>query len=941
MSLRTDDLRRAAIRRPDDVASDAGADIAHGLTESEAARRLAANGSNELTAVQALPRWRRLLEQFRDPLIYLLLAAVLISLVAWLVDGSTGIPVDAVVITVIVIANAAIGYLQEAHAENAVAALQAMTEVSSVVVREDQLITVPSRNLVVGDVLVLVEGDSVGADARLISTAGLHLAESALTGESEAVAKDTATLAGQVPIGDRTDMVFKGTAVTRGTGRAVVTATGMDTEMGAIARLLEATVESPTPLETEIALVGKVLGIAVVAIAVLVMTTVWWVNGVDTFADAMTILLLGVSLAVAAVPEGLPAILSVVLSIGVQRMARREAIVKKLSSVEALGAASVICSDKTGTLTRNEMTIERLMTSTGTVELSGVGYAPVGSAASNGHALDDPDLLAETFTVLSGGAFASDAQLRQGDQGWEITGDPTEAAFLVAEQKLGLTDRRRERFTRVGEIPFTSDRKMMSVLGLDHAHADAQVLVSKGAPEILLPRCTHLRSGTRVVPLTQELRDRVADEVDAMSARSLRTLSVAYRVLSPSEVVTGADGASPEVPEALEHDLVFAGTVGMLDPPRAEAAVAVAAARRAGIRVLMITGDHPATALRIAQDLGIADGGTSAVTGDHLEGIDDAELRTTVRDTSVYARVAPEHKLRIVSALQSEGNVVAMTGDGVNDAPALKSADIGVAMGIAGTSVTREAASMILADDNFSTIVAAVRQGRVIFENIRKFLRYLLSSNMGEVLAVFGGVVLAGVLGLKEASSESVVLPLLATQILWINLVTDSAPALAMGVDPETGDVMSRAPRSMNDRVIDRRMWVGVVLIGAVIAAATLFSIDVFLPHGLVDGTDSLEVARTAGFTTLVLAQLVNAFNSRSETTSAFRGLFVNGWLWGAVVTGLVAQVLVVEVPFLQRAFGTASLNPVHWLVCAGLASSVLWADELRKVVLRRLDRRP
>ncbi|MGI9157834.1 MAG: cation-translocating P-type ATPase [Marmoricola sp.] len=918
------------------VARRADVDVHLGLTGEEAARRLVQDGRNELAPARAVPRWRRVVEQFHDPLIYLLLAAVLVSLVAWLVEGSSGVPVDALVITVIVVANAVIGYLQEAHAQNAVAALRSMTEVSSVVVRDGSATTVPSPHLVVGDLLVLGEGDSVGADARLVHTAALHLAESALTGESEAVTKDPATLVSEVPLGDRTDMVYKGTAVTRGRGRAVVTATGMDTEVGSVARLLDTAVEGPTPLQTEIAFVGKVLGIAVVVIAAVVMTTVWWVNGVDNFTDAMTVLLLGVSLAVAAVPEGLPAILSVVLSIGVQRMARRDAIVKKLSSVEALGAASVICSDKTGTLTRNEMTIERLVTATGTVEISGVGYAPTGCATSAGHAVDDPDLYAEMTAVLSGGSLASDAQLQQVDGSWQITGDPTEAAFLVAETKVGLTEGRTRRFTRVEEVPFTSERKMMSVVCLDHEYDDAPVLVTKGAPESLLSRCTHLRSGTQVVPLTDAHRLRIGAEVEELSAKALRTLSVAYRPLTADEV-----DRDDRVPEAdLEHDLVLAGTVGMLDPPREEAGVAVEAARRAGIRVVMITGDHPATALRIAQDLGIADPATVAVTGQQLQQMGDDALRLVVQESCVYARVAPEHKLRIVSALQSGGNVVAMTGDGVNDAPALKSADIGVAMGISGTSVTQEAAAMILADDDFSTILVAVRQGRVIFDNIKKFLRYLLSSNMGEVLSVFGGVVLAGVLGLKGASTESVVLPLLATQILWVNLVTDSAPALAMGVEPETDDVMARRPRSRNDRVIDARMWAGVLVVGLVIAVATLFTIDIFLPGGTVDGSDSLDVARTAGFTTLVLAQLFNAFNSRSETTSAFQRVFVNGWLWAAVAAALAAQVLVVEVPFLQQAFGTASLDPLHWVICLALASSVLWADELRKVVLRHRDSR-
>ncbi|MEP7088509.1 MAG: cation-translocating P-type ATPase [Nocardioidaceae bacterium] len=921
-----------------EVLASLGTDPERGLGSAEVASRLERDGPNELTAAPGVPRWRRLLDQLDDPLVYLLLAAVAISVVAWFAEGASGLPVDAIVIAVILVANSVIGYLQEARAEAAVGALRDLTEVQSTVLRDGSAGRLASSRLVRGDLLLLAEGDSVGADARLLDSASLHVAESSLTGESQPVEKDATTLSGPLPLGDRADMVFKGTVVISGTGRAVVTRTGMHTEVGAIARLLDEAVQTPTPLEVEIARVGRTLGIAVVLIALVVMATIWVASGVHTTADAVTVLLLGVSLAVAAVPEGLPAILSVVLSIGVQRMAGREAIVKRLSSVETLGSASVICSDKTGTLTRNEMTLQRVVTASGTTHVTGVGYAPVGEVQSGGEAVDDPDLLAEATVVLSGGSLASDAVLQEVDGGWQVLGDPTEGAFLVAERKLGVRERRMARFTRVAEIPFTSERKIMSTIERDHEHDDL-VLVSKGAPDVLLGHCSRLRSGGTVVPLTEEMRARILATVEELSEGALRTLSVAYRTLRPDEVgPTSPDDpvAVPlEVTPGLEDDLVFAGTVGIIDPARAEAAVAVAEAHRAGIRVVMITGDHPATALRIARDLGIAEPGQRALTGAQIEDLDAPGLQEASRSTSVYARVAPEHKLRIVDALQADRNIVAMTGDGVNDAPALKSADIGVAMGRTGTEVTKEASAMILADDNFATIVVAVRQGRVIFDNIKKFLRYLLSSNMGEVLTVFGGVVLAGWIGLDAASSDTVVLPLLATQILWVNLVTDSAPALAMGVDPETDDVMARRPRQLDDRVIDARMWSGVVMLGLVIAAATLFTIDVFLPGGLVEGHDSLDVARTAGFTTLVLAQLFNAFNSRSETTSAFRRPFVNRWLWGAVAFVVVAQVLVVEVPLLQHAFGTASLDPGHWLVCAGTASAVLWFDELRKQVSR------
>jgi P-type Ca2+ transporter type 2C len=662
-----------------------------------------------------------------------------------------------------------------------------------------------------------------------------------------------------------------------------------------------------------------------------VVGTILAISEIRNAGDVIEVLLLGVALAVAAVPEGLPAILSVVLALGVQRMAKHHAIVKNLSSVETLGSASVICSDKTGTLTRSEMTIERIMTASGETRVTGVGYAPDGRVEHGGTALAGGSLRHEQIVVLSGGALAGNAELRQAPGGaWEIHGDPTEAAFLVAERKLGVTERREKRFERVGEIPFTSERKLMSSIERDHEHGDALVVVTKGAPDVLLERCSRARVGKEVLALDDALRAKILADVDTLSDAALRTLAVAYRPLEAGESHLDA--------EKLERNLVFVGTVGMMDPPREEAAVAIAEARRAGIRVIMITGDHPRTAARIAADLGIVPPGAGALTGHDIDAMDDAAFAAAVRETSVYARVSPAHKLRIVDALQADGNIVAMTGDGVNDAPALKSADIGVAMGITGTEVTKEAAKMILADDNFATIVEAVREGRNIFDNIRKFLRYLLSSNMGEVLTVFLGVVGASVIGLSS-NNGTVVLPLLATQILWLNLITDSWPALAMGIDPPTDDVMARRPRRLTERVIDARMWAGVLEIGLVVALAALLTMDMFLPGGLIEGHGDLPLARTAGFTVLVVAHLFNCFNARSETTSAFHHLFVNPWLWAALALSGFLQVAVVHVPFLNIAFGTVPLSLHQWMVCVAMGSSVLWYSELRKLALRALAR--
>ncbi len=908
-----------------------GTDLARGLTPEEAARRLARDGPNELRSAPPVPVWQRLLAQFRDPLIYLLLGAIAIAFAAWVIEGREGLPVDALVIAAIVLANAVLGYLQEARAESAVAALARMTAASSSVVRGGHTQRIPSDGLVRGDVLVLAEGDAVGADARLAQAATLRVQEASLTGEAEAVLKDPATLAEPAVLGDRLNMVFKGTAVVQGTGLAVVTATGMRSEMGAIAGMLEATVEEPTPLQKEVTRIGRMLGIAVLAIAVVVVATVLAVSDVRSAADVITVLLLGVSLAVAAVPEGLPAILSLVLAIGVRRMAQRRAIVKRLSSVETLGSATVICSDKTGTLTRSEMTIVRVATASGRARVTGVGYEPRGEVEPEPGGGNAEALLAEEIVVLSGGSLASNAQLRQSADGvWQIHGDPTEAAFLVAERKLGVSQRRERRFERVRELPFTSERKMMSAIEIDRERGGERVIITKGAPDVLLSRCTRMRRGLEAVPLDDELRKRILADIDSFSDEALRTLAVAYRPLEPGE--------DPELGERLERALVFAGTVGIIDPPRAEAAEAIREAQRAGIRIIMITGDHPRTAARIAADLGIVAPGAAALTGREIDKLDAAAFAAAVRRTSVYARVAPAHKLRIVDALQADGHIVAMTGDGVNDAPALKSADIGVAMGLTGTEVTKQAAKMILADDNFATIVAAVREGRAIFSNIRKFLRYLLSSNMGEVLTVFLGVVLAGVIGLtgsEAGSGQGMILPLLATQILWINLITDSGPALAMGVDPPTGDVMARRPRKIGDRVIDARMWAGVIATGVVMAAATLLTLDLYLPGGLIEGTRGLENARTAAFTVLVFAQLFNTFNARSEAVSAFHGLFANHWLWGAIALSLGLQVAVVHVPLLNVAFGTVPLSLEQWLVCAAMGSVVLWAAEARKLLIR------
>ncbi len=928
-----------------ELARDLGSDPTTGLSVVAAAERLAHDGPNELETTPRKPLWKRFFAQFSDPLVGLLLVAIIISAVAWVFEGARGVPVDSIVIAAVLLLNAIIGLVQENRADQAVAALKEMTKAMSMVIRDGARVEVPAAELVRGDLVVLSEGDQVPADARLVSAAALRVIEASLTGEAEAVSKSTAPVSPVAELAERTNMVFRGTSIAQGSGSAIVTATGTDTEVGAIAELLSSVDDAPTPLQREIAQVSKMLGIAVLGIAVIVIVTLVLLGNVHSSEDFVDTLLLGVSLAVAAVPEGLPAILSVVLALGVQRMAAHNAVVKKLTSVETLGSATVICSDKTGTLTRSEMTIQEVATASGSTVVTGVGYEPVGRVAPDADHDGIPDaeklagpLADEVTVVLSGGVMASDSELAQDEDGaWHVLGDPTEGAFLVAEIKAGVAGSREGRFDRVGVIPFTSERKLMSVFYLDEAH-DSITMVAKGAPDILLELCTRVRVGKGSQPLDDIHRQRVMAEIEEMSSRALRTLAVAVREITREQFEATRIGSETERQEhltALENGLTLAGVVGIIDPARPEAARAVAEAHRARIRVLMITGDYPATAGRIAADLAIAPEGARVLTGAELTAMDDDELSAVVRDVNVYARVAPAHKMRIVRALQAQGETVAMTGDGVNDAPALRAADIGVAMGVAGTQVTKEAGTMVLADDNFATIVDAVREGRRIFDNIRKFLRYLLSSNMGEVLTVFLGVVLAGVLGLTTEGGSGVVLPLLATQILWINLVTDSAPALAMGVDPSVEDVMARRPRRADEPVINRSMWSGIISIGLVMAIATLLTIDIFLPGGLIEGADSLPVARTAGFTTLVFAQLFNTLNARSEDVSAFHHLFVNPWLWASLALGVVLQVLVVEIGFLQTAFGTASLDLMHWGVCFAMASTVLWFDEIRKLIRR------
>jgi Ca2+-transporting ATPase len=913
-------------QQADAVVAALGSDARRGLSDDEARSRLARDGPNELTAETPSPGWRRFLAQFQDALVILLLIATAISAALWAIEREAPLPYEAIAIFAVVLLNAAMGYVQESRAEAAVAALRAMSAAEAAVVRGGERRSIPATRIVAGDVILVEEGNTIPADARLIESAALNCAEAALTGESVPVEKDTAAIDGEVPLGDRRNMIYSGTAATYGHGRAVVTATGMRSEMGRIAGLLEATREEKTPLQRELDRTGRVLGIVVIAIAVVMIGTIVVVEEVRAVGALFDVLILGVALAVAAVPEGLPAVVTAVLSIGVQRMARRRAIVRHLAAVETLGSATVIASDKTGTLTKNEMTVRAAVSASGRATFEGTGYAPAGGVTrADGRAIDGP-LRVELERALSAADLANNATVEEHDGRWTVQGDPTEGALIVAARKAGLRpEALSARLPRVGEVPFSSERKLMSTVHREAQGDQRAIVFTKGAPDVLLARCSFESVGEARRPLTDARRGAILQANDALAAEALRTLGVAGRWLPPE-----ADGDTAKGGERLERDLVFIALIGMIDPPRAEAKDAVAKARGAGIRPIMITGDHPRTAAVIAQELGISGDGR-ALTGAELEAMTPEVRAQAVAEVSVFARVNPEHKLRIVDALRHVGAVVAMTGDGVNDAPALKKADIGIAMGVTGTDVAKQAADMVLADDNFATIVAAVEEGRAIFANIRKFLRYLLSSNIGEVMTMFFGVLLARSIGL-HAESGAVVLPLTATQILWINLVTDGAPALALGLDPADEGLMRQPPRPAGEPVVTASMWRGIALVGVVMAAGTLFVLDASLPGGFVEGTGGLRYAQSMAFTTLMLYQVFNVVNARSDTRSAFAHLFSNQWLWLAIGVSLALQVLVVYVPALQRAFGTVALSAADWAVCAGVASTVLWVRELTKL---------
>ena len=861
-----------------------------GLTTNEADRRRKLWGPNELKAVQGVSIWSILFDQFKNTLILILMVGAGLS--AYL-----GHDIEAIAIAAIVLFAVGLGFFQEFRAERAIDALRRMAAPMATVLRDGEESEAPSRELVPGDIVLLAAGDRVPADLRLIEAINLQVEEASLTGESVPVAKRSLPLPDpSLTLGDRRNMAYAGTLVAYGRGRAVVVATGMGTEFGKIAQMLQSVETGRTPLQENLDKVGHILAIVALVLVGFVVAL-----GLLRGSPLIEMLIFGIALAVAVVPEALPAVVTISLAIGVQRMVKRHALMRRLPAVETLGSTSVICSDKTGTLTKDEMTAIRVYAAGHTINVSGAGYEPHGEFSSDGKPVQPDGALA---LLLRSVVLASDAHMARNDEAgrWRIKGDPTEGALIVAAAKADFHKPDLEnRFPRIGEIPFTSETKRMTTLNRD---GERLVAHSKGAPEVVLASCTHQLTDDGPRELDASSREAILSAAQDMASEALRVLAVAIK---PEATLENA-----------ECDLLFLGLVGIIDPPRPEARDAIQTCKRAGIKAVMITGDHPLTAQAVARELGLLKNGR-IVTGAELEAMSDTQLEAQVEAIEVYARVSPAHKLRVVMALQKNGHIVAMTGDGVNDAPALKKADIGIAMGVTGTDVSKEAAAMTLTDDNFASIVAAIEEGRGIFGNIKKYLMYLLSSNIGEIVVMAGAMVI----GLP--------MPLNAIQILYVNLATDGLPALALAVDPPESDLMGRKPR--NSRVgIFTRPVVILMLTGGLWSGA----VNIVLFAWALESGRSLEEAMTMTFVSLVLIQFFKAYNFRSDRHSVLDRPFANKWLNLAILSQLLMLALVVNVPIFHEPFGTFSLTLADWLVVVGLAFTVSPLLEMTKWMGRR-----
>ena len=880
----------------DEVAGALGGDLSLGLASAEAEARLKKYGPNQLKEKKGTSPLIIFLEQFQNFIVWILIGAALVSgfLKEW---------VDALAIVAIVILNAILGFIQEYRAEKSLAALKKLSSPNSKVIRDGRHDIIPSSNLVPGDLIELEAGDNVPADSRLVwVSANFNAQEASLTGESTPVAKAALALEErEIPLAERANMVYMGTSAVSGKARAIVCLSGMQTELGRIAGMIQEVKEETTPLQRKLEEFGKwIVGLCFVLVGLVFLLE--WLRG----GKLIEVFLTSVSLAVAAIPEGLPAVVTVALGLGVQRMVKRHALIRKLPSVETLGCATVICSDKTGTLTKNEMTVQAVFADNSLFRVSGIGYEPKGEFLLNEKALkiqEYPSLRRALECAL----LCNGAELRKNDSGYKIIGDPTEGALLTAGAKAGLWKEALEKeFSFVEEIPFDSQRKKMTVVRKDKG---GLIAFTKGAPDILLADCAGIEENGKVRELTADDRVKILAVNNDLANQALRVLAVAYRRFSQP----------PDKYEAktVEEGLVFAGLAAMIDPPREEVKRAMLLCAHAGIKTVMITGDHKNTAVAIAKELGFFKQHSRALTGEELDSLSEEEFRNVLESIPVYARVSPEHKLRIVRAWRARKEVVAMTGDGVNDAPAVKEADIGVAMGITGTDVTKEVSDMVITDDNFASIVSAVEEGRGIYDNIKKFVHYLLSCNTGEILVMF----VSSLVGWPA--------PLLPIHILWVNLVTDGFPALALGVDPVDPGVMSRPPRNPDEKVVTKQRAFLLLVQGAFIAFCSLlaFSFVLFVEK------EGIERARTAAFIVLACSQLFHSYNCRSMSESLFKiGILTNKKLILATSVSFVLQMAVVYVPFLQKVFKTEALGVFDWVMVVVISSFPLWAMEAVKM---------
>lgn len=862
-----------------------------GLISHESSKRLDKYGKNKLSQKQKFTALRIFITQFKSFLVALLILAVIVSYYL-------GEIVDAYVIGIIIILNALLGFIQEYKAERAIESLKKLSTTNAKVLRDGKEELINAENLVPGDIILLEGGDKVPADARLVEVINLEVDESTLTGESTPVSKELVVLKKEkLVVSEMRNMIFMNTLVSRGRAKAIVVETGMSSEIGKIAKTITEQKTPETPLQKKLEVVAKNLGIAAIIISIAVFG-IGLLKG-ETIVEMFTT---AVSLAVAAVPEGLPAVVTITLALGLSKMAKVKAIVRRLPVVETLGSATVICSDKTGTLTKNEMTVTEIYTNHKSIKVSGSGYDPEGTFLLDNKKIEI-NKSKNLELLLRSGALCTTAKLDHHQKSWRVIGDPTEGALLVSSQKAGRSkDDLLKDFKFKNEISFDSNRKMMSVI---YEHNGKQIAYIKGAPEIFLEHCSHIYINGSIKKITKSDREKIHSQIDEMAKNALRILAMGYRYVSPKKKIS---------PQNVEQNIVFVGLQGMIDPPRSEVKPALETCAKAGITTIMITGDHAETARAIAIELDIIDNKAPVVTGDELEKMSHESLMKKLESVRVFARVSPEHKLKIVNALKSRGEVVAMTGDGVNDAPALKAADIGVAMGIKGTDVAKDSSDMILMDDNFASIVKAVEEGRGVFDNIRNFIRYLISSNVGEVLTIF----VAMLIGLP--------LPLIAVQILWMNLITDGLPALALGVDPPEADIMSRKPRRLKEGAISKNTWIFSIIVGLIMMVGTISLFFWNLDSGI-------EHARSIAFSTIVMFQMFNIFNSRTDKSvlKNIKTMFNNKALLLAIAASILLQVAVVMLPFFQQYFETVALTGYDWFLVFAMGSTVLIAIEILK----------